>query len=206
MEDNFHQNNNQFSISDDELDLIKRSQNRDKLAFCELVAQHQHWLYAIAVSHLRNLTDAEDVVQESLINAWSKLSQLHDRTKFRHWLAKIVLNQCSNLRRSKYRTMTPITDLADREKQYIEQTIVQLAQSTQVSKEIKEEIALYLDSIPRKYRTVLYLKYVSNCSLDEISRILRIPKRSVAARINSAKRLLQRNMRYTQSNNKTQDV
>jgi RNA polymerase sigma-70 factor, ECF subfamily len=205
MEDNFHQKNEPFSISDAELDLIKRSQNRDKLAFSELVEQHQQWLYAIAISHLRNFRDAEDVVQESLLNAWSKLSQLRDRTKFRHWMAKIVLNQCSNFRRSKYHTMIPITDLAEQEKLYIERTMVQLAQATQVSKEIKEEVGKYLDDLPKKYRTVLYLRYVSNCSLVEISRIMRISKRKVNSRINIAKRMLHRKLAYTSIDKNTQD-
>lgn len=205
MEANFHQNNDRRFISDDELDLIKRSQNRDKLAFSELVTLHQQWLYAIAVSHLRSFRDAEDVVQESLLNAWQKLPQLRDRTKFRHWLAKIVLNQCSNFRRSKHQTMIPLTDLGEREKIYIENKIAELAQSNQLTQEIREMIELYLDNIPKKYRTVLYLKYVSNCSLDEISEILQISRRNVGTRIHAAKRLLRKKIECNQINTKNQD-
>jgi RNA polymerase sigma-70 factor (ECF subfamily) len=200
MEDSFHQNNNQYQISDAELDLIRRSQHRDKLAFSELVIQHQHWLYAIAVSHLRNFHDAEDVVQESLLNAWNKLPQLRDRTKFRHWLAKIVLNQCSNFRRSKYHTMIPISELAEQEKLYIERAIEQIAQATQVSKEIREEVIKYLDNLPKKYRTVLYLRYVSNCSIDDICRILQVSKKAVNSRIHNAKKILHRKLIKTSIN------
>ncbi|MFB3896054.1 MAG: RNA polymerase sigma factor [bacterium] len=205
MEANFHQKNDRGFISDDELDLIKRSQNRDKLAFSELVTQHQQWLYAIAVSHLRNFRDAEDVVQESLLHAWQKLPQLRDRKKFRHWLAKIVLNQCSNFRRGKQRTMIPLTDLGEQEKAYFENKIAELAQSSQLNQEMRETIELYLDNIPKKYRTVLYLKYVSNCSLDEISGILQISRRNAAARIHAAKRLLRKKIAVNQINNKNQD-
>jgi RNA polymerase sigma-70 factor (ECF subfamily) len=194
----------QFLNSDTEFDLIQRSQRKDKLAFNELIEQHQKWLYAIAVSHLRNAHDAEDVVQESLLRAWIFLPQLQDRTKFRHWLAKIVLNQCSNYRRGKQRKMVLIPDLPDSEQWYIEQSISNLASPIQVDEVMKKQVEDYLEKLPEKYKTLLYLRYVSGCSLDEISKIMKLSKKNVILRINYGKKILRRRLQFLPSKEPSQ--
>jgi RNA polymerase sigma-70 factor (ECF subfamily) len=69
-----------------------------------------------------------------------------------------------------------------------------------VSKEIREEVIKYLDNLPKKYRTVLYLRYVSNCSIDDICRILQVSKKAVNSRIHNAKKILHRKLIKTSIN------
>jgi len=204
MGDNFHQDSDKFLVSDTELELIQRSQRKDKLAFGELIERHQKWLFAIAVSHLRNKRDAEDVVQESLLRAWIFLPQLRDRTKFRHWLAKIVLRQCVNWQRGKQQKMALISDLPEQEIRYIEQTIETVAPIIPIDNGVREQVEKYLENLPNKYKTLLYLRYVSNCSLDEISRIMKMPKKTVKLRINRGKRMLKRRLQRIQPKSQSQ--
>ncbi len=65
----------------------------------KLVAGHQAWLFNIAVRMVWNATDAEDVVQEVMIKAVTKLSTFRGESSFRTWLYRIACNHVLNMKR-----------------------------------------------------------------------------------------------------------
>jgi RNA polymerase sigma-70 factor (ECF subfamily) len=59
-------------------------------------------MYNIAIRFLNNKMDAEDILQESFLTAFEKLSELSDYNAFGSWLKRIVINNCiSHIRKSK---------------------------------------------------------------------------------------------------------
>jgi RNA polymerase sigma-70 factor (ECF subfamily) len=59
-------------------------------------------MYNVAIRFLNNKMDAEDILQESFVTAFEKLSELSDYNAFGSWLKRIVINNCiSHIRKSK---------------------------------------------------------------------------------------------------------
>ena len=103
---------------------------------------------------------------------------MKDITKFRPWTAKIVVNRCKNWKRDFHRKIVPISNLSMIDKTRVEQTIDPSFKTQSKDKEIQERFAACMDMLPRKYKTILSLRYISNCSVEEISETLQISKRA----------------------------
>jgi len=58
-------------------------------------------MYNIAIRFLNNKMDAEDILQESFIKAFSHLEELKNKDLFGSWLKRIVINNCISLQRKR---------------------------------------------------------------------------------------------------------
>lgn len=74
--------------------LVALAQSGDNAAFSELVERHQATCRRMALSILRDRSDAEDEVQNALWKAYEHLAQFQRDAKFSTWLSRIVVNQC----------------------------------------------------------------------------------------------------------------
>jgi RNA polymerase sigma-70 factor, ECF subfamily len=82
-----------------ETDLIARAQSGDSEAFCELASNHQRSLYVLALKYSGNHHDAEDLMQEAMLNAFRAIRQFKGMSSFHTWLAKIMVNSFLNQKR-----------------------------------------------------------------------------------------------------------
>jgi len=76
-----------------EADLISRVCHGEHKAFEELVRPYERLVYVTAISVLRNSADAEEVAQEAVLKAFSKLSSFRAECKFSTWLVQITYNE-----------------------------------------------------------------------------------------------------------------
>ena len=86
--------------------------NRQLLARCRqgevkaqfmLYKQYSKAMYNIAIRFLNNKMDAEDILQESFVTAFEKLSELTSDDAFGSWLKRIVINNCiTHVRRNRF--------------------------------------------------------------------------------------------------------
>src|SRR6516164_3174171 len=76
--------------------VVERARSGDRSAYGELVERFQPTVYAVALSRLRNPTDAQELVQEVFIHAMTKLSQLRDPHCFAGWLRQITVRMAIN--------------------------------------------------------------------------------------------------------------
>ncbi|MDE6851894.1 MAG: RNA polymerase sigma factor, partial [Lachnospiraceae bacterium] len=80
--------------------LVQRVKKGDTDAFVALYKTVYQDMYAYACYMLRNPADAEDVVSETVVYAYENIGKLRDADKFRHWIFKILSNQCRKKRKS----------------------------------------------------------------------------------------------------------
>lgn len=83
---------NLTALLDDEL--VSLAQNGHDPAYAELVRRHQSACFKLAMSILRDRSDAEDEVQNALWKAFEHLGQFQRDARFSTWLTRIVVNQC----------------------------------------------------------------------------------------------------------------
>lgn len=82
---------------DDEL--VKRATDGDRAALEQLILRHQAWVYNIAVRMVFHPQDAEEVTQEVLLKAVTRLSTFRGDSAFRTWLYRIAANHVLNMTR-----------------------------------------------------------------------------------------------------------
>ena len=134
-------------------------------------------LYAMAYMLTRSQTDCEDAVQEALLKAWRRLATLREEQYFESWLMRIVINECKTIHRKRARRgEMPL------------EAYVALPASPE------PELYMALKALPEKYSLTLTLKYISGYTVEETAQILRLPKGTVASRLNKAKMLLRKEL------------
>jgi len=82
-----------------DFDLIFQAKNGNRDALEKLVLRHQAWIYNIALRMVFHPQDAEDVTQEVLIKAITRLSTFQGDSQFRTWLYRITANHVLNMKR-----------------------------------------------------------------------------------------------------------
>jgi RNA polymerase sigma-70 factor (TIGR02960 family) len=79
---------------------LERARTGDEQAFRELIDPYRRELLAHCYRMLGSLTDAEDMLQETLLSAWRGLPRFEGRSTLRSWLYRIATNTCLNAMRS----------------------------------------------------------------------------------------------------------
>lgn len=96
----------------DETTLVVRAQEGDSAAFEVLARRHQAALYRVAVRVLGDPVEAEDALQEALIDAWRRLDRFRVDASFITWMYRIVTNRCIDILRR--RRPIPVEQVDDR--------------------------------------------------------------------------------------------
>lgn len=79
---------------DQQMKLVKRSKQGDTQAFAELYRGVYQELYRFALYTLKNSHDAEDVVSDTVADAWAQIGSLKKAEAFKSWIFKILSNKC----------------------------------------------------------------------------------------------------------------
>jgi RNA polymerase sigma-70 factor (TIGR02960 family) len=79
---------------------LQRARDGDGRAFRELTEPHRRELQVHCYRMLGSLTDAEDMLQETMLAAWRGLAEFQERASMRTWLYRIATNRCLNVLRS----------------------------------------------------------------------------------------------------------
>jgi RNA polymerase sigma-70 factor (ECF subfamily) len=92
----------------DESALLAAAKAGDERAFDRLVAPYRAELQAHCYRMLGSLHDAEDTLQDALLNAWRGLPSFEARSSFRSWLYTVATNACLTMMRKRRRRVLPI--------------------------------------------------------------------------------------------------
>lgn len=128
----------------------------NKIAFEELYLQQLPGLFRLAQSILWQPADAEDAVQQAVLQAWRQIETIQ-RGKEKAYLARIVVNECHNIQRQRQRTV-PVTV-------YPEQT----EPETKIM-ELRDAV----ERLPEKLRLPFLLVYMEGYSLQEAASVIGI--------------------------------
>ena len=166
--------------------LIERCRGGDLEAFAEVTRRFQQMAFGYALALLRDLHQAEDVVQEAFVAAWFGLSSLEDPAAFPGWFRGIVRHQALRLLRQRHLNAGPLSDA--------------LAVATEDSGpdgrlEREQRVAAVLDAIgrlPAGLREAVTLFYVHQCTQQDIATFMDLPVTTVNNRLHAARALLKR--------------
>src|SRR5947209_17808398 len=161
----------------------------DQDAFSVLVERYKDAVQNLAYRMLSNATEAEDVTQEVFVRAYTQLATYKPVHKFSTWLLSIASHLAiDQLRRRRFLAL-PLEDVP-----FLE-WMADLGTGPEQSAlqgEQQDEIQIYLQRLPSKYRAVIVLRYWYDLSYEEISTALNLTPALVKARLHRARELLAR--------------
>jgi RNA polymerase sigma-70 factor (ECF subfamily) len=160
--------------------MLKRAASRDDsdawAAFEGEVLPHADRLFRLAMWFVRNRTDAEDVVQDTMIQALKSFHRFQPGTNCRAWLTTILQRIVSNRRRAAGRSIV-VDDPDDR----IAQTVPFVPP---IPQELTDELVLgTLRRLPTTFQEVILLCDVEDLSYKEAAEALAVPVGTVMSRL-----------------------
>lgn len=155
--------------------LVRKARRRDPNAFTELMQLYMTDMYRVALAILMNDEDAADAIQDTILVCWEKINTLKHIQFFKTWMTRILINKCYKIRKS--------TKILEELEEYEEPSACD-----EYNLELKEALAL----LDEKYRIVMTLFYSEGYHIDEIAKILDIPKSTVQTRLKRAREKLAR--------------
>jgi len=169
-------------------EIVRRSiKNLDYFSCLYLRYELEMIRYITQLSGL-NIEEAKDILQESFIKIWRNLNEFDSDLKFSTWVYRIVHNETiSFMRKRKSYGKDKVQTIEDLYEILPEQEDVEVdfADKSILTSQLLEQLSI-------KYREVLFLKYFEKKSYEDMSDILKIPKGTVAIRINRAKKILKK--------------
>ena len=171
--------------------LIYRAQVGDEGAFTELMREYYPLVYTIVIRIVDNPHDAEEVVQDTFLNAYRGLAQLENAAKFKSWLAEIARNCARQWVRKRRISTVPLDEVGEGVLQTQDSPDEQLTRREQ-----RELIRRTMETLPQKDRDIARAFYLEGASYDELTSTHGLSYNAIAFRLFHIKRKLSKQLRY----------
>ncbi len=162
--------------------LLQRCEIGEHSAQLEIYKRYYRAMYNTALRILKNSFDAEDMMQESFLIAFTKLSTFKGEVTFGSWLKRIVINKClTQLKKNK--RFEEVKLEVKRDYDYDEENVDYSS--------IKSETVLEsLNQLKDNYRIALTLHLIEGFDYEEVSEIMKISYQNSRTTISRAKNKL----------------
>lgn len=182
----------------DESKMIAAILGGDTQLFHDLIRPYERTVYVMALSFMRNESEAEDVSQEAFLQAFRKLDCFRGESKFGTWLISITLNEArGRLRRNKILKMDSL-DEPDDEDGHISPALLrdwkEIPSEALERKEMQQLLESAVSELPLIYRETFLLRDVEELSVAETAELLSISISLVKVRLHRARMMLQRSL------------
>jgi RNA polymerase sigma-70 factor (ECF subfamily) len=185
--------------------LVERARNRDGAAVRLIMQRHNRRLFRVARGVLNDEAEAEDVVQEAYVRAFTHLDGFRGEARLSTWLTRIALNVAlGRLRRR--RLMVDLKDI-DAISDQGEARVIYLPSARQDSDpeaaaaraEVRRLLERAVDQLPDPFRMVFVLRDIEEMSIEETAAHLGLRPETVKTRLHRARRLLRQSLDRTLS-------
>ena len=181
----------------DDADLVRRALARDEAAVRAIMQANNRRLYRLARGILRNDAEAEDVVQDTYVRAFTHLEQFRGDSSLSTWLSRIAMNEAlGRLRRQR-----PGVELSTLENSAPQAQIIPfpLASSddpekSMAQREIQHVVEHAIDELPEPFRLVFITRVIEGMNVEETAELLGLKPETVKTRLHRARNLLRDNV------------
>ena len=173
-------------------ELLSRACSGDARAFCHLVEPLQTRLLRQAIALSGDPTTADDLVSETLIEAWKSLARYDSTCRLSTWLYAILLHRWKkSVRRARCRptSATALTSFQSDELLAEQQNIPANDPSpseTMARAETFARVQQCIEQLPRKHGDVIRLRFFADASLPEMATVLGCSIGTVKSRLHHA--------------------
>jgi RNA polymerase sigma-70 factor (ECF subfamily) len=164
-------------VEKSEMALVHRARGGNREAYWRLVQPHLWTLLSVARAILINLAEAEEVAQESVVQAFCNIQGFSGGLKFSTWLIQITINESRNRLRKDWRYLNPSLDERQPSNgdKYVPKDFTDWREIPSVALEgqdVRDALHRALASLPQNCREVLTLRDIAHLSIDETAQVL----------------------------------
>ncbi len=176
----------------DDVKLIHRTLSGDEAAFSDLIKKYQKSVHALAWRKIGDFHIAEEITQDTFLQAHNKLSTLKNPSQFAGWLYVIADRRCKAwFRKKKLRTQSlEATSVETLEKAAYADYACEQREDAAVEHR-RKIVQKLMEKLPESERTVMVLYYLGEMNCAEISRFLGVSPNTVKSRLKRARERLQ---------------
>ena len=145
--------------------------------------------FYIAKKYMGNDSDAQDVLQDAYVQAFSKLDTLKEPNKFPGWLGMIVANTAKNaLQKKKMVFFSDLDGVNDEgetmEMQWEDTDVSRQPEIAYTEKETQEMVRTMIDALPEDQRMCILMFHLEGASIREIAQAMECSENTVKSRLN----------------------
>lgn len=170
----------------------------DRELYHELIRPYERSVYKMALSFMKNESDAEDVVQETFLKGLRKLADFRGQAKFSTWLISITLNEArSRLRQNSTARMESLDEIPEeggRVSPALLRDWREVPSEALERKEVRQMIQDAIANLSPLYQQVLILRDVEELSIEETASLLSITTGNVKVRLHRARMMMQKDL------------
>jgi RNA polymerase sigma-70 factor, ECF subfamily len=208
MENRLGQSVRSMTATSDAL-LVTWAQNGEYLAYAELCRRHRKMVFRTVLRITRNTDDAEDVLQESWMKAFTHIGSFDQRSAFSTWVTRIAINSAlATIRRRRTRREFSLDDPLDPGNR----RIMEMSESSRNPEERcleTERMRLVRQAIkrlPPKLRTAIEIRQSHDGSLNELAMLAGVSLPTMKSRLVRARRRLREPLSKVLKESPTSDV
>jgi RNA polymerase sigma-70 factor (ECF subfamily) len=179
--------------------MLGRSSIQRRKEFEGLALSHLDSLYATGLRMTRDSRDAEDLVQDTMLQAYRFFHRFEPGTNCKAWLYKILTNTFINKYRKRVREREVRDLIVDEETpSLMSQDVAAAARDPEAALTrglLSDDVRRALEAVPYEYRMAVVLSDLEEFSYKEIADIMDCPVGTVMSRLHRGRRLLQRALR-----------
>lgn len=188
---------NTSDIRTSEAELIDRARGRDEAALREIMQANNRRLYRLARGILRSDSEAEDVVQETYVRAFTHLDGFRGESGLSTWLSRIAINEALG----RVRSARPHVALGAVPEEALEAQIIKFPVSpagdperTMAQREIQRVVERAIDELPDVFRMVFVARVMEGMNIEETADLLGVKPETVKTRLHRARAMLRENV------------
>jgi RNA polymerase sigma-70 factor, ECF subfamily len=175
-------------------DLVARARARDEAAVRAITTRYNRRLFRVARSILRDDAEAEDVVQETYVRAFTGLDMFRGDAAFGTWITRIAMNEALGRLRKRRPTVNWETFVETRSQAQIIDFPVSAAcndpEKTMAQDEIRVVLEKAIDELPDSFRAVFVARIVEGMTVEETADLFGLKPETVKTRLHRARTLL----------------
>ncbi len=181
-----------------DMELVQRARAREAGAFRAIMQRHNQRLYRIARGVVRNDGEAEDIVQEAYVRAFTHLDSFRGEASLSTWLSRIVINEALGRLRTRRRREQAMAPLQPAAQAAIIPFPLNSAsddpERTMAQRQILQLVEKATDNLPDIYRAVFVARVIEGLSMEETAEVLGIRPETVKTRLHRARVLVRREL------------
>lgn len=185
-------------VGTSDAELVRRTRRHDEAAIRLILQTNNRRLYRIARGILRDEGEAEDVVQETYVRAFTQLDDFRGDLSLATWLARIAMNEAlGRLRRRRPGvewTSLPPGALKAQIIQFPHSAASEDPEKSMAQRQIQHVVEHAIDELPDAFRIVFITRVIEGMNVEETADILGLKSQTVKTRLHRARTMLRDNV------------
>ena len=178
--------------------LVRQLKGGCQLSFNEIVSRYETKVFNLSLRLTRNVSDAEEVLQDVFVTVYRKIDSFQGKAKFSSWLYRITANASfMKLRKKKQDKSISMGDtMSQIENQSVceSKTFHSKSDARAINNEMRSALETAINRLPEEYRAVFVLRDIDGVSNKEVGDILGLSIPAVKSRLHRSRLMLRKKL------------